>query len=47
MKNIKIAELIAAEEERQKNALELIPSENYASEDVSRSFWKYFHQQIF
>ena len=34
MKNIKIAELIAAEEERQKNALELIPSENYASEDV-------------
>lgn len=34
MKNIKIAELIAAEEERQKNTLELIPSENYASEDV-------------
>lgn len=34
MKDTEIARLIAAEEERQKNGLELIPSENYVSQDV-------------
>lgn len=34
MKDIKIAELITEEEKRQRNGLELIPSENYVSRDV-------------
>lgn len=34
MKDTAIADLIAAEEERQKNGLELIPSENYVSDDI-------------
>ena len=34
MKDTTIAELIAAEEQRQREGLELIPSENYVSEDV-------------
>ena len=34
MKDVKIAELIAAEEQRQREGLELIPSENYVSRDV-------------
>lgn len=34
MKDTQIAALIAAEEERQKNGIELIPSENYVSQDV-------------
>lgn len=37
MKDIAIAELIAGEEVRQKEGLELIPSENYVSEDVLRA----------
>ena len=34
MKDTTVARLIAAEEERQKNVLEMIPSENYVSQDV-------------
>ena len=34
MKDQQIADLIAAETERQRNGLELIPSENYVSQDV-------------
>lgn len=34
MKDATVARLIAAEEERQKNVLEMIPSENYVSQDV-------------
>ena len=34
MKDDVVAKLIAAEEERQKNVLEMIPSENYVSQDV-------------
>lgn len=34
MQDTKIAELIAAEEKRQRDGLELIPSENYVSRDV-------------
>jgi glycine hydroxymethyltransferase len=34
MKDQQIADLIAAEAERQRNGLELIPSENYVSQDV-------------
>ena len=34
MKDKKIADLIAAEEKRQRDGLELIPSENYVSKDV-------------
>lgn len=34
MKDTKVADLIAAEESRQREGLELIPSENYASRDV-------------
>lgn len=34
MKDTRIAALIAAEEERQKRVIELIPSENYVSQDV-------------
>ena len=34
MKDTKIADLIAAEEQRQRDGLELIPSENYVSRDV-------------
>ncbi len=34
MKDTTVAQLIAAEEERQKNVLEMIPSENYVSQDV-------------
>ena len=34
MKDIKIAKLIEAEEKRQREGLELIPSENYVSRDV-------------
>lgn len=34
MKDTQIAELIAAEEQRQREGLELIPSENYVSRDV-------------
>jgi glycine hydroxymethyltransferase len=34
MKDIQIAQLIAAEEKRQREGLELIPSENYVSRDV-------------
>lgn len=34
MKDIQVAKLIAGEEERQKNVIEMIPSENYVSADV-------------
>lgn len=34
MKDIQVAQLIAGETERQKNVIELIPSENYVSDDV-------------
>src|SRR3982751_6995563 len=34
MKDDKVAQLIAAEEKRQREGLELIPSENYVSRDV-------------
>ncbi len=37
-----VAQLIAGEEQRQKNGLELIPSENYVSDDVLRTLGSVF-----
>lgn len=34
MKDTRIADLIAGEEQRERDGLELIPSENYVSRDV-------------
>lgn len=42
MNDTKIQALIAAEEERQRDALELIPSENYVSRDVLRALGSVF-----
>lgn len=42
MKDTKIAQLIAAEEKRQREGLELIPSENYVSRDVLEAMGSVF-----
>jgi len=42
MQDIEIEKLIIAEEKRQKNGLELIPSENYVSNDVLRALGSVF-----
>jgi glycine hydroxymethyltransferase len=42
MQDTQIADLIAAEEKRQREGLELIPSENYVSEDVLKALGSVF-----
>jgi glycine hydroxymethyltransferase len=42
MKDLKVAQLITAEEQRQREGLELIPSENYVSSDVLEAMGSIF-----
>ena len=42
LKNIKLNQLLRAEEDRQSEGLELIPSENYVSEDVLEALGSVF-----
>ena len=42
MKDIAVADCIAGEEERQRDGLELIPSENYVSQDVRKALGSVF-----